>query len=651
MQDRVNYDIQLKFDNLPQTPICLSIFKKYAEVDLIELKRISDKIEKHGRLDNIDFQTILSTFKGHSAFSIFAVEEKFHEQMLIQVQEQEFEEEMQEDETTLENNMLRRLFSVLNLPTPDMVAPIVYSDQTDENPDCPEDQVQQEENDEDKTENAVAQGEEAKKENKIDFGSVLRKSIYSENVRIKSCLLTIANKCAECSLVTFCADQDAFGELIKDLSQNAIELIADSFVATPFTKRILNCSWYPEMEPIVTMRMDSSLVTQSDVNCRIQQILEENGVAENEMTKTQVEVRLLDLSWLLADRKTFVHFTTVLGNASNDQIYTTELLKTLLVEFWEENYQKILRRCLLPWIGYAICTQFFFVQSLRGETDDMSQIWIFILGLAVLIGLFYQISIEWRQSKNESLLEYLTKIVNLMDIFQYLSTLWIVTIQMLDTQVPGRSSQRVIAAISTLFLWIKVLDWMQLFGPTSFFIKLITETILDIQHFFIIFLVALFMIGVPMYILQLNRGPDNAIVEETFGNFWLLNAVYNQYMLALGEFTIDAFDGEPQVYLCYAMFLGATFFTQITFLNMLIALMGDTYGKVMEAKETYQLLTQRSIMGDYAALIDDEVSPDDFKPFMFIIQQKLEGDNDPNAAWEGNLTVIKKAIENGITGL
>ena len=58
----------------------------------------------------------------------------------------------------------------------------------------------------------------------------------------------------------------------------------------------------------------------------------------------------------------------------------------------------------------------------------MSQIWIFILGLAVLIGLFYQISIEWRQSKNEALLEYLTTMVNLMDIFQYLSTLWIVTI-------------------------------------------------------------------------------------------------------------------------------------------------------------------------------------------------------------------------------
>ena len=56
MQTRVNLDSTVEsFDELPQTPICLSIFKKYAEIDLIELNRIQDKIDKHGRLDNIDF--------------------------------------------------------------------------------------------------------------------------------------------------------------------------------------------------------------------------------------------------------------------------------------------------------------------------------------------------------------------------------------------------------------------------------------------------------------------------------------------------------------------------------------------------------------------------------------------------------------------
>ena len=52
---------------------------------------------------------------------------------------------------------------------------------------------------------------------------------------------------------------------------------------------------------------------------------------------------------------------------------------------------------------------------------------------------------------------------------------------------------------------------------------------------------------------------------------------------------------------------------------MLIALMGDTYGKVMESQEVYALQTQRSIMNDYTALIDDEVDDSDFRPYMFVI--------------------------------
>ena len=83
---------------------------------------------------------------------------------------------------------------------------------------------------------------------------------------------------------------------------------------------------------------------------------------------------------------------------------------------------------------------------------------------------------------------------------------------------------------------------------------------------------------------------------------------------------------------------------------MLIALMGDTYGKVMESQEIYQLLTQRQIMGSYTALIDDEVDPKDFRPFLFIINQKQEGD-DQNAAWEGNLPAIKKTIDHGLAEL
>ena len=69
------------------------------------------------------------------------------------------------------------------------------------------------------------------------------------------------------------------------------------------------------------------------------------------------------------------------------------------------------------------------------------------------------------------------------------------------------------------------------------------------------------MFGMPMYILQLNRTEENAVVDEIFGNIWILNAFYNQYMLSLGEFAIDNFGEGPQVYICYLFFLVATFLT------------------------------------------------------------------------------------------
>jgi len=66
---------------------------------------------------------MLCAFDDHTVFSIFADNVKFHEQVLIQVLEGEFPDEEQEDESLLENNLLRRLYRILTLPTPDMLDP------------------------------------------------------------------------------------------------------------------------------------------------------------------------------------------------------------------------------------------------------------------------------------------------------------------------------------------------------------------------------------------------------------------------------------------------------------------------------------------------------------------------------------------------
>ena len=128
---------------------------------------------------------------------------------------------------------------------------------------------------------------------------------------------------------------------------------------------------------------------------------------------------------------------------------------------------------------------------------------------------------------------------------------------------------------------------------------------------------------------------------------------------------MDGFDDHPEMSLVYLFFTLATFFTQITFLNMLIAIMGDTFGRVIENKANYGLQTKLSIMGDYTAVIDQKNSlwrccnskkknkslNEDKLNYLFIVKPKSDGDDDAAQAWEGGLGLIKKSVDHTVSQL
>ena len=65
----------------------------------------------------------------------------------------------------------------------------------------------------------------------------------------------------------------------------------------------------------------------------------------------------------------------------------------------------------------------------------------------------------------------------------------------------------------------------------------------DILPFFMIFFIFIFMFGSALYILSMNRESEEEIVDPIF-NTWLFNTFINQYLLSLGEFGMDNFEGE-----------------------------------------------------------------------------------------------------------
>ena len=69
-------------------------------------------------------------------------------------------------------------------------------------------------------------------------------------------------------------------------------------------------------------------------------------------------------------------------------------------------------------------------------------------------------------------------------------------------------------------------------------------------------------------------------------------------MLTLGEFSLDNFVDHPQTGVIYIFFIVATFISSVTMLNMLIAIMGDSFGRVMENKQLNSVRMKLTLMGE-----------------------------------------------------
>ena len=111
------------------------------------------------------------------------------------------------------------------------------------------------------------------------------------------------------------------------------------------------------------------------------------------------------------------------------------------------------------------------------------------------------------------------------------------------------------------------------------------------------------MFGTAFYIINLNRTEENTLVDH-LTPVWPLNVFQNQYELSLGNTKLGVFVDGPNSDMCYVLFFSATFLIQVVFLNMLIAIMGDSFSQAIEQRELNANKEKISIMGDYINLID-----------------------------------------------
>lgn len=154
---------------------------------------------------------------------------------------------------------------------------------------------------------------------------------------------------------------------------------------------------------------------------------------------------------------------------------------------------------------------------------------------------------------------------------------------------------------------------------------MVFETLKDISSFVIIFIVSVLMFGTTFLALDGLSAQPNSNAEELSSSslrmlqesgeevqhLWdpavkysFIDSAFAQYRIGLGDFNMDGWSDHPAQGFIYFYFILATLFTQMMFLNMLIAIMGSTYERVTEQRERAALMEQSHIIGDWMWFIN-----------------------------------------------
>jgi len=141
--------------------------------------------------------------------------------------------------------------------------------------------------------------------------------------------------------------------------------------------------------------------------------------------------------------------------------------------------------------------------------------------------------------------------------------------------------------------------WMRLFKPFSAFIRMISEIIKDIKVFLVMLMITICAFANIIFVLNANRikNGESPIFEDAIG-IPPVDAIIHAYLTGLGEFGKDDYS-EHNSRIVWIMFILATVIVQLIFLNLLIAIMGESFARITAIMQQSTLKEICGIMVDH----------------------------------------------------
>lgn len=217
---------------------------------------------------------------------------------------------------------------------------------------------------------------------------------------------------------------------------------------------------------------------------------------------------------------------------------------------------------------------------------------------------------------------YLEDFWNLFLTISYTINIYVVLEHVYDFS--GISYDRMIniAACAVCIQWFVLYYWMRLVPSLAFFVTFLVEVIKDIAGFVVMFVICILMFGNAIYIIN-NGDKDNRsayfekgelLFTESWGNEFI-DSMFGQYQVTIGMG--DIYGGANT--LVWLFYMATTLFTQLTFFNMLIGIMGQTFERVCEGRDRNSLMERTKMTADFLwILILDKKIKD--KRYMYLVR-------------------------------
>ena len=179
--------------------------------------------------------------------------------------------------------------------------------------------------------------------------------------------------------------------------------------------------------------------------------------------------------------------------------------------------------------------------------------------------------------------------------------------------------------IAVLFVWLKLFYFGRIFYATIAMIRMVIEIANDMKYLLLILLLTVTGFGNAYYILASSY--DNGFFTgDTF-----LRAFIYAYNQSLGSFDTSAYTRTDKN-LLFTIWRLNTMIVLIIMLNLLIAIMGDTFDRVQETAKNNMLKELTSIMVENEMLINRNYTFGDSK-YIIIIQEEKADESEVN--WKG----------------